>query len=90
MNEMMSGSNKLYSAFFFAVFQRVTGTSISLIKNFVSLIKKSIACMKQWKQNYRTRRQLAELPKYLYQDVGLSPEKVQKNFTNHSGINALY
>lgn len=31
-----------------------------------------------WKRNYRTRRQLAELPEYLFDDLGLDRTKIEK------------
>ncbi|OZG74682.1 hypothetical protein BTA51_06785 [Hahella sp. CCB-MM4] len=37
-----------------------------------------MAMLSQWKHNYQTRRQLAELPDSILDDIGLSTHQVQR------------
>ncbi len=38
---------------------------------------KHVFCqLRQWRQNYRTRKQLADLPPHLVKDIGLEPDQV--------------
>ncbi len=49
-----------------------------------SLVKKILSLVNQWLQNQRTRKQLADLPEYLLNDIGITKEKanqeVRRNF----------
>lgn len=39
-------------------------------------INSILSQMRLWRHNYRTRRQLAELPPHLLKDLGLEPDQV--------------
>ncbi|WP_070962483.1 DUF1127 domain-containing protein [Vibrio sonorensis] len=42
------------------------------------LLKKFYLLLMLWRRNYRTRRQLADLPEHLYQDIGVSTPQVNR------------
>ncbi len=44
----------------------------------VGLIKKIFSEIKRWHQNYHTRKQMAEIPEHLLDDLGLTKEQVYK------------
>ncbi|MCL9781436.1 DUF1127 domain-containing protein [Vibrio sp. S4M6] len=49
----------------------------------VAMVKKTTMMALLWLRNYQTRRQLAALPEYLYEDIGLNKEQVKEELNRH-------
>ncbi len=48
-----------------------------------SLVKKIFSLVNQWVQNQRTRKQLADMPEHLLDDIGITKEQANQEVSRH-------